>query len=175
LSKLSGITPQRDDFRRIIIPLGLVAGAWCFPNTGTKPDQIRAGRFGLCSVATDAPANDDEQIAVLVPQAPGEEITVSLLATTAPFGYALADPLSQAPAPASIIIILATTAPLGHALANPLAQAPAPASIILLATMAPLGHALADPLAQAPAAASIIIVLILSVSPLADPLAEATP
>jgi hypothetical protein len=51
-----------------------------------------------------------------------------------------------------------------------------PASIIiLLATTAPLGYALADPLAQAPAAASIIILLFLSVSPLADPLAEATP
>jgi hypothetical protein len=86
-----------------------------------------------CSVATHAPANDDEQIPVLVPQAPGEEITVSLLATMAPFGYALADPLAEAPAPASTILVfisasavsvLATTAPLGYALADPLAEAP---------------------------------------------------
>jgi hypothetical protein len=88
---------------------------------------------GPCSVATHAPANDDEQIPVLGPQAPGEEVTVSLLATTAPLGYALADPLAQAPAPASIILVfisvsavslLATTAPLGDALADPLAEAP---------------------------------------------------
>jgi hypothetical protein len=90
---------------------------------------------GPCSVATHAPANDDEQIPVLGPQAPGEEIAVSLLATTAPLGYALADPLAQAPAPASIILVfisisvsaaslLATTAPLGEALADPLAEAP---------------------------------------------------
>ena len=52
---------------------------------------------GPCSVATHAPANDDEQIPVLGPQAPGEEIAVSLLATTAPLGYALADPLAEAP------------------------------------------------------------------------------
>ena len=88
---------------------------------------------GPCSVATHAPANDDEQIPVLGPQAPGEEIAVSLLAATAPLGYALADPLAQAPAPASTILVfisvsavslLATTAPLGDALADPLAQAP---------------------------------------------------
>src|ERR1700726_4363447 len=96
---------------------------------------------GACSVATDAPANDDEQIPVLGPQAPGEEVTLSLLATMAPLGHALADPLAQAPAPASIILVfipvsavcfLATTAPLGHALADPFAHAPAPASIILV-------------------------------------------
>src|ERR1700680_1486897 len=73
--------------------------------TCAKPVQVRAGHSGPCSVATHAPANDDEQIPVLVPQAPGEEITVSLLATTAPLGYALADPLAQAPAPASIILV----------------------------------------------------------------------
>jgi hypothetical protein len=50
------------------------------------------------------------------------------------------------PAPASIIILLATTAPLGYALADPLAQAPAQASIILLVlSVSPL----ADPLAEA--------------------------
>jgi hypothetical protein len=88
---------------------------------------------GPCSVATHAPANDDEQIPVLGPQAPGEEVTLSLLATTAPLGHALADPLAQAPPPASIILVfisvsvvslLATTAPLGDALADPLAEAP---------------------------------------------------
>jgi hypothetical protein len=119
-----------------------------FPNTGAKPDQIGAGRFGPCSVATHAPTNDDEQIPVLGPQAPGEEVTVSLLTTTVPLGHALADPLAQAPAPASIIILLATTAPLGYTLADPLAEPPAQASIILV---------------------------FVSVSPVADPLAEATP
>jgi hypothetical protein len=82
---------------------------------------------GPSSVATHAPANDDEKIPVLVPQAPGEEIAVSLVATTAPLGYALADPLAHAPAPASTILVfisvsvvslLATTAPLGDALAE---------------------------------------------------------
>jgi len=133
LSKLSGITPKRDDLRRIIIPLWLIARAWCFPNTGTKPDQTRAGRFGPCSVATHAPANDDEQIPVLGPQAPGEEVTVSLLTTTAPLGDPLGDPFAQAPAPAFITLVfisvsavslLATTAALGDALADPLAEAP---------------------------------------------------
>jgi hypothetical protein len=42
--------------------------------------------------------------------------------------------------------------------------------------MAPLGYALGDPLAKAPAQASTsIFILFLAVSPLADPLAEATP
>jgi hypothetical protein len=77
---------------------------------------------------THAPANDDEQIPVLGPQAPGEEIAVSFLVTTAPLGYALADAL----APAStillvfivcVVFLLATTAPLGDALADPLAEA----------------------------------------------------
>jgi hypothetical protein len=90
------------------------------PNTGTKPNQIGAGRFWPCSVATHAPANDDEQIPVLVPQAPGEEITVSLLAATAPLGYALADPLAQAPAQASIILLLF---PSVSPVADPLAEA----------------------------------------------------
>ena len=131
------------------------------------PSAIKSEQavLGPCSVATHAPANDDEQIPVLGPQAPGEEVTVSLLATTAPLGYALADPLAQAPVPASIILVfisvaavslLVTTAPLGDALADPLAQTPPPASILLvfisvsvvslLATTAPLG----DALAQAP-------------------------
>src|ERR1700692_3255001 len=74
---------------------------------------------GPCSVATHAPANDDEQIPVLVPQAPGEEITVSLLATTAPLGYALGDPLAQAPAPASIILLFLSVS----RVADPLAEA----------------------------------------------------
>jgi hypothetical protein len=99
------------------------------PERRHQADQIRAGRFGPCSVATHATANDDEQIPVLGPQAPGEEIAVSLLATTAP----LADPLAEVPAPASTVLVfisvsavsfLATTVPLGDALANPLAEAP---------------------------------------------------
>jgi hypothetical protein len=166
---LSCITQKRDDFRRIVIPLWLIAGASCFRTPTPSAIKSEQAVSGPCSVATHAPANDDEQIPVLGPQAPGEEVTVSLLATTAPLGDALADPLAQAPAPASIILVfisvsavslLATTAPLGDALADPLAQAPAPASIILvfisvsavslLATTAPLGDALADPLAEAP-------------------------
>jgi hypothetical protein len=118
---------------------------------------------GPCSVAAHAPANDDEQIPVLGPQAPGEEIALSLLATTAPLG----DALAHAPAPASTILVfisvsavslLATTAPLGDALADPLAHAPASTILVfisvsvvsLLSTTAPLGDALADPLAEAP-------------------------
>jgi len=99
------------------------------------PNAIKSEQAvsGPCSVATHAPANEDEQIPVLGPQAPGEEVTVSLLATTAPLGHALADPLAQAPAPASTILVfisvsavslLATTAPLGDPLADPLAEAP---------------------------------------------------
>jgi len=99
------------------------------------PSPIKSGqaRFGPCSVATHAPANDDEQIPVLGPQAPGEEITVSLLATTAPLGYPLADPLAHAPAQASTILVFISVSP-----------------VSLLATTAPLGDALADPLAEAP-------------------------
>ena len=40
--------------------------------------------------------------------------------------------------------------------------------------MVPLGHVFGDPLAQSPAQASLILVF-LSVPPVADPLAEATP
>jgi hypothetical protein len=119
LSKLSGITPERDDFRRIVIPLWLIAGERCLPNTGAKPIKSEQTVSGPCSVATHAPANDDEQIPVLVPQAPGEEITVSLLATTASLGYALADPLAQAPAPAPIILPFLSVSPV----ADPLAEA----------------------------------------------------
>src|SRR5258706_273338 len=70
-----------------------------------SPIKSEQAVSGPCSVATHAPANDDEQIPVLVPQAPGEEITVSLLATTAPLGYAFGDPLAQPPAQASIILL----------------------------------------------------------------------
>jgi hypothetical protein len=81
--------PKRDDFRRIVIPL------WLTPTSNAiKSEQAVSGP---CSVATHAPANDDEQIPVLGPQAPGEEIAISLLATTAPLGDALADPLAEAP------------------------------------------------------------------------------
>jgi hypothetical protein len=84
--------------------------------------SISAGRFGLCSVATHAPANDDEQIPVLVPQAPGEEITVSLLATTAPLGYALGDPLAQAPAQASLILLFLSVSKAADPLAAAIPQ-----------------------------------------------------
>jgi hypothetical protein len=136
LSKLSGFTPERDDVGRIN------------PNTGTKPDQTRAGGFRPCSVATHAPANDDEKIPVFVPQASGEEIAISVLSTTAPLGHALGDPPAHTPAQAFIIIVLATTAP--------------------------LGYAFADPFAQAPAQPFVILILFLPVSPMADALAEAT-
>jgi len=102
----------------------------------------------VCSVATHAPANNDEQIPVRVPQAPGEDITVSLLATTPPLGYSVADQLAQAPAQASTILI------------------------VFVPSVSPV----ADPLAQAPAQASTILILLVpSVSPVADPLAQATP
>ena len=77
-----------------------------FPERRHPARSNRAGRFGPCSVATHAPANDDEQIPVLGPQAPGEEIAFSLPATMAPLGYALGDPPAQAPAQASIIIVV---------------------------------------------------------------------
>ena len=94
---------------------------------------------GPCSVATHAPANDDEQIPVLGPQAPGEEIALSLLAATVPLGHALAS-LAHAPAPASTVLVfipvsvafvLVVTAPLGEALADPLAEAPPHVSPVL--------------------------------------------
>jgi hypothetical protein len=129
LSKLSCITQKRDDFHRNVIPLGLIAGASCFRTPTPSAIKSEQAFSGPCSVATHAPANDDEQIPVLGPQAPGEEVTLSLLATTAPLGHALADPLAQAPPPASIILVfisvsvvslLATTPPLGDALAQAL-------------------------------------------------------
>src|ERR1700730_17900877 len=88
--------------------------------TGAKPDQVRAGRLGPCSVAAHAPANDDEKIPVLVPQAPGEEIAFSFLTTTAPLGHALCDAVSEAPAPAStiLILILIPVSPLADPLAK---------------------------------------------------------
>jgi hypothetical protein len=150
-ASLNGITPERDDFRRIVIPLWLIAGAWCSRTPAPSPIKAEQAVSGPCSVATHAPANDDDQIPVLGPQAPGEEITVSLLATTAPLGYALGDPLAHAPA-STILVFISVSA------------------VSLLATTAPLG----DPLAQAPAQASTIL-LFLSVSRVADPLAEATP
>jgi hypothetical protein len=122
LSKLSSVTPERDDFRRIVIPLWLIAGERSFPNTGAKPIKSEQTVSGPCSVATHAPANDDEQIPVLGPQAAGEEITLSLslLATTASLGYALGDPLAQAPAPAlTLIIPFLSVSPV----ADPLAEA----------------------------------------------------
>jgi hypothetical protein len=121
LSKLSCITQKRDDFRRIVIPLWLIAGASCFRTPTPSAIKSEQAVSGPCSVATHAPANDDEQIPVLGPQAPGEEVTVSLLATTAPLGDALADPLAQAPAPASIILVFISVS----VVADPLAQVPA--------------------------------------------------
>jgi hypothetical protein len=81
-----------------------------------SPIKSEQAVSGPCSVATHAPANDDEQIPVLVPQAPGEEITFSLLAPTAPLGYALGDPPAQAPAPASIIVLFLSVSPVAHPL-----------------------------------------------------------
>ena len=75
----------------------------------------------VCSVATHSPANNDEQIPVRVPQAPSEDITVSLFATTPPLGYSVADPLAQAAAQASTILILFV--PSVSPVADPLAQA----------------------------------------------------
>jgi hypothetical protein len=138
---------KRDDFRQIVIPLWLIAGASCFrtPTPSAIKSELAVSR--TCSVGTHAPANENEQIPVLVPQAPGEEITISLLATTASLGYTLGDPLADAPAQASIIILLlATTAPLGYTLGDPLAYAPAQASILVFVSVSPA----ADPLADAP-------------------------
>ena len=127
----------------------------------------------VCSVATHAPANNDEQIPVRVPQAPSEDITVSLFATTPPLGYSVADPLAQAAAQASTILILFV--PSVSPVADPLAQAAAQASTILI-LLVPSVSPVADPLAQAPAQASTILILLVpSVSPVADPLAQATP
>jgi hypothetical protein len=89
------------------------------PNTGASPIKSEQAVSGPCSVAAHAPANDDEKIPVLVPQAPGEEITVSLLAAMASLGYALGDPLAQAPAHASLILVFLSVPPV----ANPLAEA----------------------------------------------------
>jgi len=74
-----------------------------------SPIKSEQAVSGPCSVATHAPANEDDEIPVLVLQAPGEEITISLLATTAPLGYALADPLAQAPAQASILVFVSVS------------------------------------------------------------------
>jgi hypothetical protein len=84
-----------------------------------SPIRSKQGVSRPCSVATHAPANDNDQIAVLVLQAPGEEITITLLAAAAPLGYALGDPSAQAPAQASIILIVLSVAPV----ADPLAEA----------------------------------------------------
>jgi len=75
---------------------------------GAKPDKMSSdpGVSGPRSVATDTPANDNDQIPVLVPQAPGEEITFPLLAAAAPLGYALGNPSAQTAAQASIILIV---------------------------------------------------------------------
>src|SRR4029077_779838 len=93
-----------------------------FPET-PAPSAIKSEQAvsGPCSFVTHAPANDDEQIPVLGPQAPGEEIAVSLLATTAPLGHALAGPLAEAPAQAStsIFVLFLAVSPV----ANPLAKA----------------------------------------------------
>jgi hypothetical protein len=110
LSKLRGITPERDDFRRIIIPLWLLQEHDVSRTPAPSPTKSERTVSRPSSVATHAPANENEQIPVLVPQAPGEEITVSLLATTAPLGYALADPLAQAPAQASILVFVSVSA-----------------------------------------------------------------
>jgi hypothetical protein len=121
LSKLSGITPERDDLVGSSSRSGSLQEHDIFPNTGAKPDRSEQARFGPCSVATHAPANDDEKIPVFVPQAPGEEITVSLLAPMPPLGYALGDPLAQAPAQAStsIFVLFLAVSPV----ADPLAEA----------------------------------------------------
>ena len=84
-----------------------------------SPIKSEQAVSGPCSVATHAPANEDDEIPVLVPQAPGEEKAISLLATTAPLGYALGDPLAQAPAPASIILVFLSVS----RMADPLAEA----------------------------------------------------
>jgi hypothetical protein len=130
---------------------------------------------GPCSVATHAPANDDEQIPILGPQAPGEEIALSLLATTAPLGHALADPLAHvlahvlAPAstvlvfiPVSAVSLLVATAPLGHALADPLVEA--------LTHVSPVLHKVDDEIAQIlpgpyPVPEEIAVHVVISVTP----------
>jgi hypothetical protein len=63
---------------------------------GPRAVKSEKNLLGPSSVAAHAPANHDEQIPIRVPQAPSEEITVSLLAATASFGYSLGEPLAQA-------------------------------------------------------------------------------
>jgi hypothetical protein len=87
-----------------------------------SPIKSEQAVSGPCSVATHAATNDDGQIPILVLQATDDEITSSLLATTAPFGYALGDPLAQRPAPASTLILLLLLLPVSPA-ADPLAAA----------------------------------------------------
>jgi hypothetical protein len=73
---------------------------------GARPDKMSSDPGVSRSVATDTPANDNDQIPVLVSQAPGEEIALALLAAAAPLGYALGNPSAQAAAQASIIFIV---------------------------------------------------------------------
>ena len=116
MRKLSGITPERDDF----VELSSRSGSLQEHDVSRRQSPIKQEQAvsGPWSVATYAPANEDEKITVCVPQASGQEITVSLLAATAPLGYALADPLAQAPAQASLILLFLSVLPVADPFAD---------------------------------------------------------
>jgi hypothetical protein len=125
LSRLSGIPPEPDNFRRIVIAHWFLAWTVIFRNTGAPCDQSRAAVTGPRLVRADAPTNEDEQVPVLIPQAPGEEITFSFLKATAPLGDPLGEPLAQAPAQVAAALVFPVTP-----LADPLAQAASPPFIV---------------------------------------------
>ena len=75
---------------------------------------------GTALVAAPAAADDDEQVSVLIPQAPGKEVTA--LAAVATLG----DALPQARAPVAVVLVVTIAKRL-----DPFPQATAPVPIVI--------------------------------------------
>jgi hypothetical protein len=83
------------------------------------------------------PPNDNEEVAILVPQASGEDIAVARLAAADAFGQALAQPATQT----SIAILVIVTQ-----ISQPFAQSAAQSVTAILVMVAPIRQPFAQPI-----------------------------
>jgi hypothetical protein len=119
------------------VELSSRSGSWgtIFPDHSRhKAIKLRQAVSPPWLLGTHTPTNEDEHVSVLIPQAPGEEKTFSflkatLLKTTAPLGYPLAESLAQAPAPVAAVLVVPVT-PIAH----PLVHSASVAVVVLVST-----------------------------------------
>jgi len=105
------LTKSRDAWlRRVVIPQ---SPGWS--QTSSEKQRLPAIKCETSPLASSAhaPADKHKQVAVLVPQAPGDEIAFAIVVTVAPLSYSLA----QVTAP-FVVVPIVPVAPFPHSLAQ---------------------------------------------------------